>query len=93
MLFRSGGLGSNCPCAVNDRNVALGPIHNGEGEYWLMNARIAYATGDWTVAAWGKNLSDKLYYPNMINVEGSYGSDYRMRAAPRTYGLEISRRF
>ena len=75
------------------RNIAKGPLHLGEGDYWLFNARVSYDQGPWTVAAWGKNLTDKLYYPNAINVEGSYGSDYRIRAAPRTFGVEVGMKF
>jgi len=86
----TGGPGSG---SVTARNIALGPLHNGNEPYTLINARVSYVSGDWTVAAWGKNLTDKIYYPNMINVEGSYGSDYRMRAAPRTFGIEVSRKF
>ncbi len=78
---------------VDARTIAKGPIHVGGGDYWLLNSRVSYVTGNWTVAAWGKNLTDKLYYGNYINVEGSYGSDYRIRTAPRTFGLEVSMKF
>lgn len=85
--------GPPIPGPVVARNIAKGPIHLGEGDYWLLNARLSYAEGPWTVAIWGKNLTDKWYFPNAINVEGSYGSDYRIRAAPRTFGVEVGMKF
>ncbi len=76
-----------------DRDAARGPLHVGGGDYWLVNSRLSFATKSYSVALWVKNLTDKLYYPNGINVEGSYGSDYLIRAAPRTFGAEVSVRF
>lgn len=78
---------------VNSRSIGLGPIKDGEGEYALLNARLTYDTGSWMVAVYGKNLTDEVYYPNAINVEGSYGSNYRMRAAPRMWGVEFGMKF
>ena len=76
-----------------DRDAARGPLHVGGGDYWLVNGRISYATRSFSVAGYVKNLTNKLYYPNGINVEGSYGSDYLIRAAPRTFGVEASFKF
>ena len=70
-----------------------GPLQLGGGNYWLINGRISYSTDHFSVAGYVKNLTNKLYYPNAINVEGSYGSDYRIRAAPRTFGVEASVKF
>ena len=70
-----------------------GPIQLGGGRYWLINGRISYTTDSFSIAGFVKNLTDKTYYPNAINVEGSYGSDYRIRAAPRTFGVEVSAKF
>ncbi len=72
---------------------ARGPLTLGEGDYVLLNGRITYSTDRFSIAAYGKNLTDKLYYPNGINVEGSYGSDYLVRAAPRQFGVEASVKF
>lgn len=74
-------------------NSARGPLGEGQNPYWLINGRISYTTDSFTIAGFVKNLTDKLYYPNAINVEGSYGSDYRIRAAPRTFGVELSAKF
>jgi len=86
----TGGIGGG---AVNDRKIAEGPLHDGGGDYWLLNSRISYLMGRYTFAVWGKNLTNKLYYPNAINVEGSYGGDYFIRAAPVTFGAEASMKF
>ena len=74
-------------------NSGKGPLHLGGGDYWLINGRISFATKHFSIAAYVKNLTDKLYYPNAINVEGSYGSDYRIRAAPRQFGIEVGAKF
>ncbi len=74
-------------------NSALGPLGEGQNPYWLINGRISYTTDHFSIAGFVKNLTNKLYYPNAINVEGSYGSDYRIRAAPRTFGVEVSTKF
>lgn len=74
-------------------NSGKGPLHLGGGDYWLLNGRLSYATDHFSVAVFGKNLTNKTYYPNGINVEGSYGSDYLVRAAPRTFGVEFGAKF
>ena len=72
---------------------ARGPLTRGGGDYVLLNGRITYATDTYSLAVYGKNLTNKFYYVNGINVEGSYGSDYLIRAAPRTFGIEASVKF
>lgn len=79
--------------AGSDINQGKGPIRLGGGDYWLINSRISYTTDHLTLSAYVKNLTDKVYYPNGINVEGSYGSDYLIRAAPRTFGAEFTAKF
>ena len=54
-----------------------------------MNARATWETDSLQIALWGKNLTDETYYPNGINVEGSYDSTYLVRAAPLTFGAEV----
>lgn len=64
------------------------------GGYWLFNGRVALAneTGKWELAAWGKNLGDKLY-----EVQGadfaSLGVLNKNYNAPRTYGVELTYRY
>lgn len=78
---------------VNSRDLAKGVFHRGEGDYWIVNARLSYATERYTIAAWVKNLTDTTYYPFGINLEGNFGSGYRVRSAPRTFGAEATFRF
>ncbi|MDT0508439.1 TonB-dependent receptor domain-containing protein [Novosphingobium sp. MMS21-SN21R] len=73
--------------------VASGKFGNGEGNYWLLNGRITLARGNYSLAVWGKNLTNKVYYPFGISIENLFGNGYRVRAQPRTYGLEATMRF
>jgi iron complex outermembrane receptor protein len=74
--------------------VATGKFTEGEGDYWLFNARLSYDVADrYTVALWGKNLSNKTYYPFGISIENLFANGYRVRAQPRTYGVEATIRF
>jgi len=61
--------------------------------YTLLNARLSFVAENFTIAAWGKNLTNKIYYPAGYNVEGGVGIDYQVRGAPRTYGIEATVRF
>jgi len=59
----------------------------------VTNARVAYTFGNATVAVWGKNLFDEVYYPFAIATESLFGNDYIVRATPRTYGVELKYSF
>ncbi|UTP38201.1 TonB-dependent receptor [Phenylobacterium sp. LH3H17] len=63
-------------------------------EYWLFNARFAIApeASNWEVALWGRNLADKLHAANGIDGT-SLGFINKTYNAPRTYGVEVFRRF
>ncbi|HMO68286.1 MAG TPA: TonB-dependent receptor, partial [Novosphingobium sp.] len=75
-------------------SVTTGKFTQGEGDYWLFNARLSYDVADrYTVALWGKNLTNKTYYPFGISIENLFGNGYRVRAQPRTYGIEGTMRF
>jgi iron complex outermembrane receptor protein len=65
----------------------------GGGNYWLLDSRISYVTDGWTLSVYGKNLTNKVYYPFGINIEGFFGSDYRTRGEPRMYGVEVAAKF
>lgn len=62
----------------------------------LLNLRAAYtAAGErWTVALWGKNLTNEGYYTDVNSPRWS-GLPYTIawRATPRTYGLDAKLRF
>ena len=74
-------------------NVTTGQFTEGEGKYVIVNARVAYTFGNYTLAGYVKNATDKLYYPFGIALENLFGNDYRVRAQPRTFGGELSVRF
>lgn len=65
---------------------------NFEDSYGLWNARLSYAppTSVWSVSAWIKNGSDKLYRTNIIPF---FGEEVGQYAAPRTYGVDLRVRF
>jgi iron complex outermembrane recepter protein len=73
--------------------VASGKFGEGEGKYWILNSRISYDTDRFSIAAWVKNLTDKTYYPFGISIENLFGNGYRVRAQPRTYGVEATVKF
>ena len=62
--------------------------------YTLLNARIMLRGdgGKWELGAWGRNLTDKFYLTNAVDVQG-FGFDYRHRGLPRMYGFDASYHF
>lgn len=73
--------------------LQAGPsIACGNPAYWLVNARLAYTTPRWSVAAWVKNLANKYYYTYGLNIN-VFGVDYLNRGMPRTFGGEATFRF
>jgi iron complex outermembrane receptor protein len=48
---------------------------------------------NYSLAVWGKNLTNKTYYPYGIAIENLFGNGYRVRAQPRTFGVEATMRF
>ena len=65
-----------------------------EGGYGLLNARATlHAANDrWSVGAWVRNATDKLYWTNIVDLQG-FGYDYRHRGLPRMYGADVTYRF
>jgi len=63
--------------------------------YGLLNGRIALekirlpADRNMTIAFWGKNITDKLYYQSGFNLVSSLGIEARFTGAPRTFGGDI----
>lgn len=73
--------------------VASGKFADGEGDYWVVNGRVTYTMGRVSLAVWGKNLTNTVYYPFGISLENLFGNGYRVRALPRTAGIEATIRF
>ncbi|HEY4548189.1 MAG TPA: TonB-dependent receptor [Pedomonas sp.] len=64
------------------------------GDYGLLDARITLtdipvAAGDWSLALYGRNLTDKEYYADHFNA----GAPSAYFGEPRTYGIEMAVRF
>jgi len=60
--------------------------------YELLNARLAYnsANDDWSVALWGKNLTDEEYFDEVV----AFATAVRATVgAPRTYGIDFTYNF
>ena len=52
----------------------------------ILNAQLTLTTGDWSIAAYGTNLTDQHY---VAAINGAR----RLAGAPRQYGLRVSRSF
>jgi iron complex outermembrane recepter protein len=65
-----------------------------EGGYGQLNARATLhdANDKWSVGAWVRNATDKLYWTNIVDLQG-FGYDYRHRGLPRMYGADVTYRF
>src|SRR6266404_830067 len=74
-------------------HLTTGDFTKGSGNYWLLNGRLTYSVDQYSVAVWGKNLTDKRYYPYGISIENLFGNGYRIPGEPRTFGVEVSVKF
>lgn len=74
-------------------HLVTGDFAQGSGNYWLLNGRLTYAFDRYSVSAWGKNLTDKRYYPFGISLENLFGNGYRVPGDPLTFGAEFSMKF
>ena len=63
-----------------------------EPSYGLLDGRIAFQPADaaWSVAVWGKNLTDELYRANIIPF---FGEEVSQFGAPRTFGVDLRVKF
>ncbi len=63
--------------------------------YTLVNSRLTWRSYDnsYSVALWGKNLTETEYDGYAINLQAGFGFDYFQEGAPRTYGLEMTYRW
>jgi len=72
--------------ALNDPVIA-------SDDHWTFDARAAIGSdsGNWELAIWGQNLTDERYVEQGLN--SGLGAGNRTFNAPRTYGVQVSRRF
>ncbi len=75
------------------QNLANSQLIKSEG-YTIVDARAAYeaAGGKWSVALWGRNLSDKQYYTGGFDLS-ALGVAVAYINVPRTYGVDLRYRF
>ena len=78
--------------AYNDK---IGYDHIRQDAYGLYNARFTWFGSDenYSVAIWGKNLTETQYDGYAINLQAGFGFDYFQQGSPRTYGIEVTYRF
>jgi outer membrane receptor protein involved in Fe transport len=68
----------------NRLNAAPG---NTADAYTLLNARVELQTAaDWAVYAYGRNITDEVYFPELNGAS-------RLVGAPATYGVGLRYRF
>jgi len=75
--------------------VALDPTAHdllSQPAYWLHNARLAYRTPDQhiEIAAWVRNLTDKVYYSDIFDLTSQYRMLLEIYAPPRFFGVTAS---
>jgi iron complex outermembrane receptor protein len=65
-----------------------------QGGYSLLNGRLSLLSADdkWEVGAWGRNIADKFYLTNAVDVQG-FGFDYRHIGTPRMFGFDAHYHF
>ncbi|HET6970466.1 MAG TPA: TonB-dependent receptor, partial [Phenylobacterium sp.] len=63
-----------------------------EKAYGLLDGRISLTPPDkpWSVSVWGRNLTDKEYRTNIIDILGDAVASF---GAPRTFGVEVAAKF
>jgi iron complex outermembrane receptor protein len=65
-----------------------------QSSFTLLSARASLHSADekLEVGIWGRNITDKFYLTNAVDLQG-FGFDYRHRGMPRTFGLDASYHF
>jgi len=67
----------------------------GQGDLWILNARLAYRTPDERIeiAGWVRNLTDEAYVVDAFDVSLSFGNLWYVIGTPRFYGVSVSYQF
>jgi iron complex outermembrane receptor protein len=63
-----------------------------EDPYGLLDAQVTVGPEgkDWSIAVWGKNITDELYRSNIISF---FGEEVSQFGPPRTYGVDLRVKF
>jgi len=78
------------------RHIASNPIEGVQEGYTVYNGRVTWlpARGEWELAAYGLNLTDEVYFNGKLPLIGlGLGREQGNVAAPREYGVTITRHF
>lgn len=62
-------------------------------DYALFNARIAYEQEDWTIALWGKNITDEEHSNLKFDLTALLGMLQDFKGDARQFGLDVSYAF
>jgi iron complex outermembrane recepter protein len=67
----------------------------GQDALTLLNGRVTWVSGegDWEVAVYGRNLTDKAYFNGKLSLVGFFGREQGNVAAPRELGVTLKRSF
>jgi iron complex outermembrane receptor protein len=57
-----------------------------------VDARISLEAADWTVTAWGRNITDEQYLQEVIPAP-EFGGTFNHPSARDAYGLDVTYRF
>jgi len=65
----------------------------GSKGYALVNGSLAWNSKNLQVRVWGKNITDKQYYPFGYDTAGAFGTVLQTPGTPRTYGVDATIKF
>lgn len=71
-------------------NADFGNGNLQQGANTKVNAALAYEHGPVTVRAWGRNILNEETYVYGLDLRSSFGYDFLVPGAPRTYGISLS---
>jgi iron complex outermembrane receptor protein len=77
-------------------HVAPNPIEGVQEGYTVYNGRVTFvpARGEWELSLYGINLTDEVYFNGKLPLIGiGLGREQGNVAAPREYGVTVTRRF
>ena len=72
-------------------NVASGPVV--QSTYFLANAQVGWETRHLNIYFFARNIFDRHYYNNALNLGPAYGSLILQPGDPATYGIAATARF
>lgn len=97
----AGSIGASWSLPVDTGELRVTGVYSYSGSYYfesdnrlkqpsygIFNASIAWEpTPHWGIELWARNLTDKRHY---VQMTGQLTGDWAARAAPRTYGINVS---